>query len=175
MSSGDLIPARMVNEYVYCPRLFYLEWVEARFADSDDTRLGQQVHRRVDRETGAAPLPDEGELRNARSLTLSSEALGVIAKLDIVEGDGETVVPIDYKKGDPQAGRHRVAQRPRCKCACRRWSSANTATGAITPRCTTRQPGNGCGSSSQQTEYRERETQSLKLAASQTGRARRCH
>ena len=22
----DLLPARMVNEYVYCPRLFYLEW-----------------------------------------------------------------------------------------------------------------------------------------------------
>jgi hypothetical protein len=26
----DLLPARMVNEFVYCPRLFYLEWVEGR-------------------------------------------------------------------------------------------------------------------------------------------------
>ncbi|MCA1673151.1 MAG: hypothetical protein LC799_13445 [Actinobacteria bacterium] len=56
----DLLPARMVNEFVYCPRLFFLEWVEARFAESDDTRLGRQVHRRVDTEAGAAPLPDEG-------------------------------------------------------------------------------------------------------------------
>ena len=99
----DLLPARMINEYVYCPRLFYLEWVEARFADNDDTRLGRQVHRRVDTETGAAPLPADGDLRAARSLTLSSDRLGVIAKLDLVEGAEGTVVPIDYKKGAPQA------------------------------------------------------------------------
>jgi len=98
----DLLPARMVNEFVYCPRLFYLEWVEARFADNDDTRLGRYVHRKVDTETGAAPLPEEGELIAARSLMLSSQHLGVIAKIDIVEGDGGSVVPIDYKKGSPQ-------------------------------------------------------------------------
>ncbi len=97
-----LLPARMVNEFVYCPRLFYLEWVEARFADNDDTRLGQQIHRKVDVESGAAPLPEEGELRRARSITISSERLGVIAKLDLIEGDGDTVVPVDYKKGSPQ-------------------------------------------------------------------------
>ncbi len=96
------MPARMVNEFVYCPRLFYLEWVEARFADNDDTRLGQQVHRKVDVESGAAPLPEEGELRRARSITISSERLGVIAKLDLIEGDGGSVVPVDYKKGSPQ-------------------------------------------------------------------------
>ena len=98
----DLLPARMINEYVYCPRLFYLEWVEARFADNDDTRIGRQVHRKVDTETGAAPLPDDGDLRAARSLTLSSERLGVIAKLDLVEGTDGEVVPVDYKKGGPQ-------------------------------------------------------------------------
>ena len=38
----DLLPARMVNEFVYCPRLFYIEWVQGRFADDDDIRLGQQ-------------------------------------------------------------------------------------------------------------------------------------
>jgi CRISP-associated protein Cas1 len=99
---SDLLPARMVNEFVYCPRLFYLKWVEARFADNDDTRLGQQVHRKVDVESGAAPLPEDGELRRARSVTLSSEQLGVTAKLDLIEGDGGSVVPVDYKKGSPQ-------------------------------------------------------------------------
>ncbi|HEX5115099.1 MAG TPA: CRISPR-associated endonuclease Cas1 [Pseudonocardiaceae bacterium] len=99
----DLLPARMVNEFVYCPRLFYLEWVQTRFADSDDTRLGRQVHRRVDQETGAAPLPEDGEVRVARSVTLSSDTLGVIATLDLLEGDADHVVPIDYKKGAPQA------------------------------------------------------------------------
>jgi CRISPR-associated protein Cas1 len=107
---SDLLPARMINEFVYCPRLFYLEWVEARFADNDDTRLGQQVHRKVDVESGAAPLPEEGELRRARSITISSERLGVIAKIDLVEGDGGSVVPVDYKIRIPATRRDAVAQ-----------------------------------------------------------------
>jgi len=34
--SGDLplLPARMVNEYEYCPRLAYLEWVQGEWAES---------------------------------------------------------------------------------------------------------------------------------------------
>ncbi len=36
-----------------------------RSADSDDTRLSQQAYWRVATEAGAAPLPDEGELRVA--------------------------------------------------------------------------------------------------------------
>jgi len=100
---SDLLPARMINEFVYCPRLFYLEWVEGRFVDNDDTRLGQRVHRRVDEEAGAVPLPDDGELRRARSVTLSSDQLGVIAKLDVIEGVDGAVVPVDFKKGSPQA------------------------------------------------------------------------
>jgi CRISPR-associated protein Cas1 len=84
------------------PRLFYLEWVEDRFADNDDTRLGRQVHRRVDVEEGAAPQPDEAELRRAQSVTLSSERLGVITKIDLLEGADGAVVPIDFKKGRPR-------------------------------------------------------------------------
>lgn len=102
MTAEDLLPARMLNEYVYCPRLFHLEWVQGRFADNDDTRLGRQIHQRVDQEGGGVPLPEDGEIRNARSVTLSSEQLGVIAKIDVIEGDGGSVVPIDYKKGSPQ-------------------------------------------------------------------------
>jgi CRISPR-associated protein Cas1 len=101
----ELLPARMVNEYVYCPRLFYLEWVQTRFTDNDDTRLGRQLHHRADQPTGAAPLPEDGDIRVARSLTLSSPALGVIATLDVLEADPHEpgrVVPIDYKKGAPQ-------------------------------------------------------------------------
>ena len=32
-----LLPARMVNEYGYCPRLAYLEWVQGEWAESADT------------------------------------------------------------------------------------------------------------------------------------------
>jgi CRISPR-associated protein Cas1 len=102
MDAEELLPARMVNEFTYCARLFYLEWVQGRFADNDDTRGGRQIHRNVDQETGAMPLPEDGDVRVARSVTLSSLQLGVIAKLDIVEGVEGFVVPVDYKKGSPQ-------------------------------------------------------------------------
>lgn len=97
----DLVPARMVNELAYCPRLFFLEWVQARFADNPDTVDGRYQHRVVDQEGGSAPLPDDGEIRSARSVMLSSPALGLVAKLDLIEGDGGAVRPVDVKRGSP--------------------------------------------------------------------------
>lgn len=32
-----VVPARMVNEFAYCPRLFHLEWVGREWADNADT------------------------------------------------------------------------------------------------------------------------------------------
>mgnify|MGYP001233720780 CR=1 FL=1 len=99
----DLLPARMLNEYAYCPRLFYLEWVEAEWADSADTEEGRLRHRRVDLEQGSLPEAknvEGGDAGVARSVTLSSEALGLIARIDLVETDGETVSPVDYKRGE---------------------------------------------------------------------------
>ena len=95
----DLVPARMVNEFAYCPRLFHLEWVQSRWADNDDTAEGRYAHRAVDRPEVKAPLPDEGDLRRARSVSLSSERLGLTAVVDVVEGVGDAVRPVDTKKG----------------------------------------------------------------------------
>ena len=88
----DLVPARMVNEFTYCPRLFYLEWVHAQFADNVDTVEGRWAHRRVDHPSGAAPTPD-GDLDRvrARSVMLSSPRLGLVAKVDLLEGDDGSV------------------------------------------------------------------------------------
>lgn len=102
--SGDLplLPARMVNEYQYCPRLAYLEWVQGEWADSADTVDGNYVHRRVDRPSGNLPRPNESdgqERLHARSITLSSKRLGLIAKMDLVEAEGNRVTPVDYKRG----------------------------------------------------------------------------
>lgn len=102
----ETVPARMVNEFVYCPRLFYLEWVQGRFATSHDVEEGLYVHRVVDEPGGGLPALDQDAPhtggRPARSVWLSSESLGVSAKLDLVEThtDG-TVTPVDYKKGSP--------------------------------------------------------------------------
>lgn len=99
----DLVPARMLNEYAYCPRLFFLEWVDSLWASNADVAEGDRRHRRVDAGGGAAPLPDAGELKAARSVELSSERLGITAKLDLVEGVSGSVVPVDVKKGHPTA------------------------------------------------------------------------
>jgi CRISP-associated protein Cas1 len=100
------LPARALNEFVYCPRLFYYEFVEGIFVESADTLRGASVHRRVD--TGAGAMPDaananetaelnseQGDGREAKTVTsdiihsrsvlLGSERLGVTAKLDLVE------------------------------------------------------------------------------------------
>lgn len=100
----NLVPARMVNEFVYCPRLFYLEWVQGQFEHSHDTLEGSAVHRRVDREGGTLPSADEvtyDESFVARGILLSAPKLGLIARMDLLEGEGGAVRPVDYKKGSP--------------------------------------------------------------------------
>jgi len=107
VSSPDhpLIPARMLNEFAYCPRLAYLEWVQGEFEDSVDTVEGRFRHRRVDRPVGSVPEATEvgeGEEMqpiHARSVLVSSSRLGAIARVDLLEGEGQKVTPVDYKRG----------------------------------------------------------------------------
>ena len=97
-----LVPVRMVNEYVYCPRLAFLEWVDQEWADSGDTEEGRRAHVRVDAGGGKLPAPTQIDDRPdfvARSVTLASDKLGIIAKMDLIEGEDGTVTPIDTKKG----------------------------------------------------------------------------
>jgi CRISP-associated protein Cas1 len=148
--SDRYLPARMINEAAYCPRLFYLMHVEGQFAHNAETVDGETVHRRVDQKTDAlaAPatltqltlalddpshekpdaqvepwqisppttMPEVGkdevaqedrtlpsdEKIHARSVTLASDQLGVVAKLDLIEGTGTRVTPVDYKRGKPK-------------------------------------------------------------------------
>ena len=97
----DLVPARMLNEHAYCPRLAYLEWVQGDFADSADTIDGQFQHRNVNVETGSLPDPDKPaeERVHARSVMLSAPMIGLIARMDLIEAEGAKATPIDYKRG----------------------------------------------------------------------------
>lgn len=97
-----LLPARMINEFQYCPRLAYLEWVQGEWAESADTVEGRSVHRRVDKPGGTLPSADEmdeSDKLHARSITLSSNRLGLIAKMDLIESEDAEIVPVDYKRG----------------------------------------------------------------------------
>ena len=55
VSAVELLPARMLNEFVYCPRLFYYEHVEGVFLHSADTKKGAAEHTRVDAGKGELP------------------------------------------------------------------------------------------------------------------------
>ncbi|HOE66825.1 MAG TPA: CRISPR-associated protein Cas4, partial [Candidatus Hydrogenedentes bacterium] len=113
----DLTPVRMLNEYAYCPRLCWIEWVDGEFADSVDTLGGTFQHRRVDKEGGdlsepanadadeeasgeqAATPVDDPVLSQARSVMMSAPGVGLIARLDLVEEQGGRAVPVDVKRG----------------------------------------------------------------------------
>lgn len=103
---SELLPARMLNEFVYCPRLFHLMHVEGRWADNAFTLDGRYVHRRPDGESAVLPDPNresdaEGDPppQISRSVELGSETLGLIAKLDLVATEGDTAVPVETKRG----------------------------------------------------------------------------
>lgn len=154
----ELIPVRMLNEFAYCPRLAYLEWVEGEFQDNLETIQGRFGHRRVDAPTNASfdvadiadidsdredspkhrtgfwkrtltpkrdrvtdldpvevepeaandldeedkprtRMPPTDEIIHARSLMLSAPREGLIAKLDLMEVEGQVATPVDYKRG----------------------------------------------------------------------------
>lgn len=113
VAEEPLLPVRMLNEFAYCPRLAYLEWVQSEFADSADTVEGRFHHRRVDEspkrqsgtgtgKSGAAfsdAERDEDAVIHQRSVWLSSDRLGITAKIDLVEGVGTCAAPVDYKRG----------------------------------------------------------------------------
>ncbi|NLX46604.1 MAG: CRISPR-associated endonuclease Cas1 [Euryarchaeota archaeon] len=86
----------MLNEYVYCPRLCYLEFVQGEWKDSNDTEEGNYTHRRVDREKGKV-----GEERfEATSVSMESREEGISCRMDLLRGDDGEAIPVDYKKGD---------------------------------------------------------------------------
>lgn len=102
----DQVPARMLNEFVYCPRLFFYEWVEGVFRHNSDTVEGAQKHEKGDAKEDDLPEPDalEGETFKARGVMLASDELGLVAKMDLVEATGGAVTPVDYKRGRPRDG-----------------------------------------------------------------------
>ncbi len=92
----DLVPARMVNEFCYCPRLAWYELVEGQFAHSSDTLEGRLGHRNVDREDQReTPIPRPKPAPKKRRGTKV-----VSPDLSSLFGDDE---PTDSVKPPPEA------------------------------------------------------------------------
>jgi CRISPR-associated protein Cas1 len=105
LESQPVMPVRRLNNYAYCPRLFYFQWVENIFQESADTVAGSMTHRNVDApsrldEEKAKALSDNlPEGAKLRSLRLESEPLGIVGVMDLVEGGPDGAQIVDYKKG----------------------------------------------------------------------------
>ncbi|HUZ11869.1 MAG TPA: CRISPR-associated endonuclease Cas1 [Caulobacteraceae bacterium] len=99
-----LVPARMVNEWVYCPRLAFLEWAHGEWAGNADTAAGNRAHAAAEAgRAPALPAPDDlaerdGKLKTRR-LSLASERLGLAAEIDVLEAEDGVVTPVDVKAG----------------------------------------------------------------------------
>ncbi|AEO48875.1 hypothetical protein F11_12055 [Rhodospirillum rubrum F11] len=98
-----LVPASMVNAWIYCPRLAVLEWGRGEKARSVDLIAGLRAHQAT--ESGPTPaLPDPMVLREdqslkTRKLSLSSERLGLTAELDLLDVEEGVVIPVEIKVG----------------------------------------------------------------------------
>ena len=95
------IGVRNLHNFIYCPRLFYYQWVENIFQENADTVEGSHIHEGVDK---PSPLDNVEDLElpegaKIRSLRLESEALGLVGVVDIIEGGQEGTILVDYKKG----------------------------------------------------------------------------
>ncbi|HVU34129.1 MAG TPA: CRISPR-associated protein Cas4, partial [Opitutaceae bacterium] len=109
-TSGELatqppMPVRRLHNYLYCPRLFYLQWVENIFEENADTATGSAIHRQVDEpsrfddERATALREGLPERAKLRSLRLESQSLGLVGMIDVVEGGDDGACVVDYKKG----------------------------------------------------------------------------
>lgn len=94
----ELIPVRALNQVTYCPRLYYLEYVEAVMPTNEYVEDGLFQHRRVNDPALENRTRKEGDRLHTRSVALSSERLGITAKLDLLEERGGVARPVEYKR-----------------------------------------------------------------------------
>ena len=91
-----LIPISMLAEYFYCPRNFYLRYVEGREeteARMERGKVAEERHRKRRR------IVRDGKIQE-QNVPVSSERLGLTGVIDTLETDGDLVYPVEYKSGD---------------------------------------------------------------------------
>ena len=99
MIATDPIPVRALNQVTYCPRLYYLQYVDCVMPTNEHVEGGLFDHRRVD-DPGLQGKPrTEGDAVRSRGVPLSSEALGITGVLDQVEERGGERYPVETKHG----------------------------------------------------------------------------
>ena len=117
----EVLPVRMCNELVYCPRLFHIEHVQGIFVESADTVAGAGEHERAARRSPirkkptAPAVPDADPWQGAipRSLDFESPSWGVRGRLDMLELADDRAIAIEAKHGSaPASDQHRWGDHP---------------------------------------------------------------
>jgi CRISP-associated protein Cas1 len=103
------IPARMLNEFVYCQRLFYYEFVEGVFVESADTLRGAALHQRVDAGSGAMPKAASSKDRSPKSKVGTQEDSSSSAPAP-EKGEGEAGQSSGDKKAESEIIHSRSVQ-----------------------------------------------------------------
>ena len=88
-------PLSALQHWAYCPRQCALIHLEQAFDENLHTLRGNALHARVDQ----PGLQTERGRRVERALPLWHDTLGLVGKADVVEFDGDTPYPVEYKQG----------------------------------------------------------------------------
>ena len=94
----DLIPVRALNQVTYCPRLYWLQYVEGLMVINEHVEDGVVKHGRVN-----DPRLPSGRAKSAIPSTRAASpwppsALGLTGKLDLIEEKEGEVYPVEYKR-----------------------------------------------------------------------------
>lgn len=108
-----VIPARMLNEWAYCPRLFHLMFVQGVFEASAATVEGAGEHERMrprTRTKATVPADPPWSTQHLREVTFDDAINGVAGRFDVVAADHDGgLVPVEAKHGPAPDAERRQA------------------------------------------------------------------
>ncbi|HEY1192187.1 MAG TPA: CRISPR-associated endonuclease Cas1 [Gemmata sp.] len=98
-ATTDPVPVRALNQVTYCPRLYYLQYVDAVMPVNEHVEGGLFDHRRVDAPDLKNKARSDRGTVTSRGIALSSEVLGISGVLDVIEEKGGEQYPVETKHG----------------------------------------------------------------------------
>ncbi len=91
----DYLPLSFLNQFAYCPRRFWLMYVQGEMEINAPVLEGQIRHERA--HTPGKQMDEQG--RTLRSVHVWSDRLRVSGIADFVEERGGGLIPVEHKRG----------------------------------------------------------------------------
>jgi CRISPR-associated protein Cas1 len=95
----DPIPVRALNQVTYCPRLYYLQYVDCVMVNNEHVESGLFDHRRVDDPELKNKTRNDRGTASSRGIGFTSETLGITGVLDVIEEKNDEQYPVETKHG----------------------------------------------------------------------------